>query len=308
MISTFFGSMASRVAERWAAMSGPALTFWLGGFLAWARGHGGLHAAAKRLSAHSTPTQATAVLLALLVVACSALVVQRLTAPFLRLLEGYWPAWKWLTGVRESRIRRIETKADSDENQWQVLAGQVQNGVPATRAQVRDFARLDRRLRRRPQARSHYMPTGLGNILRASETTPQYKYGLDAVTVWPHLWLLLPDTARQDVQSARRSLDTAAAATLWGLLFCAFAPWTWFAIPVGLTVAAFATFMWIPARAKTFADLLEAVFDLYRTALYRQLRWPLPDNPSLEVTAGRRLTTYLQRGSTDTTPTFTPPP
>jgi hypothetical protein len=93
-------------------------------------------------------------------------------------------------------------------------------------------------------------------------------------------------------------------------IFLAFTPWTWWALPAGLTVAVGAVLVWVPARAEVFADLVEASFDLYRGALYTQLRWPLPGNPAEERVTGRRVTTYLMRGLTGNTPTFTaePPP
>jgi hypothetical protein len=107
----------------------------------------------------------------------------------------------------------------------------------ATADQLAAFARLDQR-RRRPNVASHYLPTRIGNILRAAETWPADKYGLDAVVVWPRLWLLLPDISRQELLAARAALDSAVAAVIWGLLFCVFTIWTPFAIPAGLAVAA----------------------------------------------------------------------
>ena len=78
------------------------------------------------------------------------------------------------------------------------------------------------------------MPTRIGNILRAAETRPYDHYGLEAVIVWPRLWLVLPDSARQELSTARASLDSSVAAVIWALGFCAFAPLAWWAAPVGL--------------------------------------------------------------------------
>ena len=127
------------------------------------------------------------------------------------------------------------------------------------------------------------------------------------MTVWPRLWLVLPDRASQELVAARASLDSSAAVAVWGLLFCFFGIWTPLAVVPGLGVAVFAVTVWAPPRAKTFADLVEAAYDLYRPALYQQLRWPLPSNPAEERKQGRLLTTYLWRGSQRTSPEFTPP-
>jgi hypothetical protein len=53
-----------------------------------------------------------------------------------------------------------------------------------------------------------------------------------------------------------------------------------------------------------YGDLLESAFDLYRTLLYKSLRWKLPRNPTEERELGKGLTDYLWRGFTDPEPTF----
>ena len=125
--------------------------------------------------------------------------------------------------------------------------------------------------------------------------------------VWPRLWPALPETLRSDLLAARASLDQAAIAGVWGVLFCAFAPFTFWAIPIGLGVAATAVVAVIPGRAQAFGELMEAAYDQYRTTLYTQLRWPLPANPHQERVEGHRLTSYLWRGSDDMSPAFIPP-
>lgn len=59
--------------------------------------------------------------------------------------------------------------------------------------------------------------------------------------------------------------------------------------------------------AAIYGDLLEAAFDLHRTALYTSLRLPLPKNPTEEQQTGRALTDYLWRGFTEPEPTFEVP-
>ena len=98
---------------------------------------------------------------------------------------------------------------------------------------------------------------------------------------------MLPDTTRQELLAARASLSTAVTVAAWGVLFCAFTPFTPLAIPIGLAVATVAVTIVLPARAQAFGDLIEAAYDLYRTGLYQQLRWPLPANPGEEHVCGR---------------------
>jgi hypothetical protein len=129
---------------------------------------------------------------------------------------------------------------------------------------------------------------------------------LDVVLIWPRLWLVLPDTVRRELASARGSLDASVAAAIWGTAFVAFTPLTWWAL-LGLVVPVTAVLWWVPVRAEVFADLIEAAVELYRVALYRQLRWPLPENPAAERGRGEALTKYLERGSDKPDPDFTPP-
>jgi hypothetical protein len=309
MLTAFWSSAGGKIADRWAAVSAGSLVFWLGGLLAWALGHGGLGSLKEPvgwLARQPAATQLAVILTALLGVAASGVVVQSLTAPAIRAMEGYWPGW--LGPARDMLVKRMARRAERDDKLWQELAERVLPPSRPTGPDLAAFVRLERRLHRRPAKTEQLMPTALGNILRVAESRPADKYGLDAVLVWPHLWLVVPDTARQELTTARAALDSAARACVWGLLLVAFTPWTPLVVPAGLAVAAGAASWWAPAAARVFADLMEAAFDLYRTELYQRLRWPLPANPHDELTEGQRLTMYLWRGLDGTSPAFTDPP
>jgi hypothetical protein len=47
------------------------------------------------------------------------------------------------------------------------------------------------------------------------------------------------------------------------------------------------------SAAANYGELIEAAFDMYRFALYKSLRWPLPDDPGDELQKGRNITDYL---------------
>jgi hypothetical protein len=304
-VASFWGSISEKLADRWAAVSVPALVFWMGGLLAWVIGHGGFHALkvpADWLGKQSAPTQLACILLVLLGVAASGVVVARLTMPVLQLMEGYWP--RFLDAVRKPLANRARLRAESINREFQAVAGPVLSGdLPPTPEQQASFNELSQRWRRYPGP-GRYQPTRVGNTLRAGESRPADKYGLDAVVLWPHLWLLLPDSTRSELTAARSSLDSAANAFIWGVLFLVFTVWTPWAAVAALVVAVMAYQFWVPNRAEVFADLVEAAFDLYRLALYRQLRWPLPDNPDDERVKGGELTAYLMRGTSGTSPSF----
>jgi hypothetical protein len=257
----------------------------------------------------TAPVQVAALIGALLLVLASALIVQRAATPMLRLLEGYWP--KWAARPRLALQKRIRKRADVDKEAFLELHRQqekVQGELTVAQAGQRTdleseladlsakLGKIESRAHRRPPG-TEVMPTRTGNILRAAEVRPMGKYGLDAVIVWPHLWLVMPDGTRQELAAVRTALDDAAAAVIWGLAFCLFTPLAWWALPTGLVVAMAAAVWWVPDRAETFADLIDAVYDLHRIALYEQLRWPLPDTPEQERTAGDQITQYLWRGT-----------
>jgi hypothetical protein len=147
------------------------------------------------------------------------------------------------------------------------------------------------------------MPTKLGNILRAGEGRPSERYGLDAVVCWQRLWLLLPQAARGELQSARAALDSDVVAFSWGVLFLAWTPFTLLAIPIALVVAALA-YRGAQTNAAIYSDLFEASFDLYRQDLYEAMSWPLPKSPADEQELGKQLTEYLWRGSNQPKPSF----
>jgi hypothetical protein len=308
MLSKFWDAATGKLADRWAGIGAPAVVFWAGGVLAWAFAGAGwsrLSKVSNWLDSRNVAADIAALLGALVVVAASAIVVQRLTTPVLRLLEGYWP--HWLRRLTNWRRDSAEQRKAADYEAWQQLQRETDKKAPTAERRA-DLARLEERRRHRPILDSELMPTRVGNILRAAETRPYHRYGLEAVIVWPRLWLVLPDPARQELTAARGAVDASVAAVIWGLGFTAFTPLAWWATPVGIAVALAAAIWWVPSRAEVFADLVEGAYDLYRTSLYQQLRWPLPDSPADEHKAGIDLSTYLDRGSDKPQPEFTPPP
>lgn len=322
MLTAFWEGVTGKVSDRWVQIVAPALVFWSGGLLAWIF-HGGaksIQSAGTRLGHQSAPVQLAVLVAILLWISLSGAVVDRLSLPTLRLLEGYWPAV--LSPARKRLAARAGARAAGYRERIQEVApaalgngageparpeGDDPSGSEPDESPRSEFISLDRQLHWLPR-NGPFQPTTVGNVLRAAEARPQEKYGLDAVIVWPRLWLLLPDPARAEVEAARRGLDLATGACIWGALFVLFTPLAWWAAVVGLAVVIVAYRFWLTWRAAAFADLLDAAFDLYRGQLYEQLRWPLPANPDEERQAGAQMTTYLWRGLTGDKPAFSPPP
>ncbi|MFE0515508.1 hypothetical protein [Streptomyces sp. NPDC058964] len=305
MLNEFWKSVASKLGDRWAATAGPALVFWIGGLLVWAVSGGGpwpLDTVSGWISEQATVVQVAVLIAALCGVVASGIVVRRLGDPVLRLMEGYWP--RWAAAVRRRRVQSVAEAKRRRSARLRELAPVVRGGGGTSEEQG-EFIRLDRERRRVPSAEARLMPTRIGNVLRAGESRPADKYGLDLVAVWPQWWLVLPDTARQELLAARGALDSAVGAVVWGTAFIGFAPLAWWAAPAGFLVAVAAWRSWVPRHAEAFSDLLEATADVHRWDLYEKLRWPRPQSPAQEREFGRRLTMYLVRGSDEDDPTFT---
>jgi len=306
MLGDFWTGLGGRLADRWvAALFSPAFGFWAAGLLAWAQRpqNGGwpdrLLALGRQLQGMPLLIQGSYLLALLVVITLSGLALRRIAQPALRVLAGYWPA---RLNRAAARLRaRLSDRSDRDRAQLRQLAASPRDELNP--AQIAERARLERRLRRIPAQRAARMPTRLGNVLQAGEARTRNRYGLDPLVCWPRLWLLLPDTARQEVTAAYTSLLLAVQVLICGLLFTVWTIWAWWALPAGLLVAV-AAYARTLAAAAAFADLLESCFDLYRPLLYQALRWPPASDPGAERTSGVRLSTYLHAGSRQPEPVF----
>jgi hypothetical protein len=317
MLADFWKGVGGKLAERWlAALFSPAFVFWTGALFAWLYGPGrptverlGWIGALKHWSAQlqglPAVVQGLLVVAPLVLITVSGLALQQLSRPVLRLLEGYWPAW--LAGMRERLQRRLSDRADENAKKLRALSSRPIAALSA--AEVAERSRRHEAFRRIPPIAAQRMPTRLGNLLRTSELRPGSRYGLDAVTCWPRLWLLIPDTSRQEVTAARAALHLLVQTWLCGLAFIVFGVWIWWAPAVGLAVAVGTYYIHMQSAARTYGQLVESCYDVHRALLYQALRWPQPTNPKDEYAAGRRITAYLTAGSRAAIPTFvTPPP
>jgi hypothetical protein len=288
----FMEALGGKLGERWAAaILTPAFLFWGGGLLAfmdrneWAR-------LRSELSGLSEPLQIAVMGAALLLVAVSAFAAQRFEFPILRILEGYWPAWT--NAARRGLIHQKKKQLTAIEARLNHLRAHEEMRA-LTPDEAEQMAHLEWKRRFMPSQADQLMPTRLGNTLRAGERRPQEKYGLDAVVCWPHLWLLLPDNVRLEVENARANLNALARLCLWGVLFLIWTPHSWWALPIGLLVAAF-SYAWMLEAAEGMSTLVEAAYDLHRMDLYRAMNWHLPINSDEEQKLGQLLTEYLWRG------------
>ena len=296
MLTAFFEKAGEGLAGKWLErLFGPAFLFWAGGLLIAIR-PARLPAVWERLAAMPPVTQAGLLLAAALLLVASSALMELLHLPILRLLEGYWPPpFDRLGGLlirwKQKRLRR-------QRQRWSELELKQRAGALSP-LERQELARLEARRARTPRDLEDIQPTALGDILRAAETRPYQRYGLEPVLLWPRLWLLLPEGVQEEISAARQRLDRLAESWAWGLLFLLWGlAWPW-AVPIALAWMALAGIL-LRQSAALFADLLVATFDTQRWRLYEALRWPLPEETGqAEVARGLALTRFIQRGMTD---------
>lgn len=299
MLPKFLESLGESITKEWLTkVLIPALVFWLGGALALGSKFGWKSAEPLLTGKNSETFPITQLILGVLLIAISATIVQRIELNVLRLLEGYW--YPWLKHLRRWRVRSQEQHFDHSEQRRKELLTRYDtlNGD-----ELDEYSQLDWQRKQTPKHSNRLMPTRLGNILRAAELRPLEKYSLEVVVCFPRLWLLLPNEVKTELTESRSQLNAMVRVWLWSVLFLLWGFWAWWAIPVGI-VSAWLAYQWMLDAAVTYGDLLESAFDLYRTLLYKSLRWRLPKTPTEERSLGKALTDYLWYGFTEPEPTF----
>jgi hypothetical protein len=307
MYSKFLEGMTGKVAEQWVAnLLTPAFVFWLGGLAACIY-HFGWNPLKEWVLKQPQSFQVGLLILGLIVIVTSAAIVQRGDRMMLRVIEGYWPRWvKPLYRVRTQRYIKLWEQNLQD---WSELRSKLHSEGEdnLTAEELNRYAQLDWLIVHSPSKKNQFMPTRLGNLLRASEYRSKERYGLDAVVCWPRLWLLLPDSTRKELQEARAALNTSVRICLWSLLFLVWTPLAWWA-PIFAFPAAWLNYRMALNTASVYVDLLEATFDVHRNLLYQSLRVKQPKSPAKEFEDGKKLTQYLWREPDSSMPDFYDPP
>ncbi|MFG3322443.1 hypothetical protein ACGF3J_30725 [Streptomyces sp. NPDC048171] len=113
-------------------------------------------------------------------------------------------------------------------------------------------------------------PTWSGDRLHAVTLRMDRDYQLDVATVWPSLWLVLPEQVRADVTSARSALSRATTLAAWSLL-CALLIWWWWPGAVISGVLAITARHRVRVTSDAYARLVEAALRVHAGDLARQL-------------------------------------
>lgn len=297
MLAKFWESTGEGLSEQWFLLIfGPGFLFWGSGILI-VVGRIGLIATWNWILSLALPAQSALLIIAILILAGSSTLMEYVRFGFLRFLEGYWFWPLGYLGILGEKIQRWNIQ--NERRQWNILMDKAETGILSS-VEKRKLSQLEVRGHYVPANLDDCMPTKLGNILRGAETVPLYRYGLDPVICWSHLWLLLPADARDDLNKSRQHLDRMVELWGWGALFLVWTMWWGWAALIGFTWMILGYTLVIQA-ATTYSDLVTSAFDLYRWNLYSAVHWALPKcSGDGEVKLGKQLTEFLWRGTSDT--------
>jgi hypothetical protein len=224
-----------------------------------------------------------------------AIIVGTQVVAMTRLLEGYW-TWPWINstlgGLGRWRERKRRGKLDEEKDKSDL--GFLRRYLAFPDSEVE------------PEV----LPTRLGNALRAAESYPgdPERWSLNAPFWWSRLYLIMPDSARDQVDAARSALDQLVVLTILAAVFCL--------VSLGLAIAGQFCSAGLPAivgfpcaagafllsrvsylsavtAATAYGDLVRSCFDLFRGDLLTRLGWALPpalaDERELWVALGDQL-------------------
>jgi hypothetical protein len=188
----------------------------------------------------------------------------------IRLGEGYWPQhrpWSWLYQQRGETYR---TRLKSMQ---------------------RDPGKFPRLYIDYPMRENRVMPTRLGNILRSAEDHALERYQINAIVVWPRLYVLLPDQFIAAAAAAKTPLDLMAALAALASLFAvtgtavaaALLPWyAALACFAGGVLITWLGYEGAVQAARPYGQLIRAAFDVHRGLLLDAMGWTRPPSYAAE--------------------------
>lgn len=223
----------------------------------------------------------------------------------IRFLEGYWllaedqfaPPQRRATAV--GRLgHRIRHRAARRVTRWRLAFGWKRRDYwIARREQLCALEELPARSKARtdasrklhewfPSDDARVLPTRFGNVVRAFETHPRQRYGLDGIAVWPRIATLLSDGERAELDEATTDLafwiNLLVMVSLGGVLLFAERLWhrpgdsvATAGVEAAILVATIVLAVWMLRRATAAAARwglpVRAAFDVHRLELYEQL-------------------------------------
>jgi hypothetical protein len=242
--------------------------------------------------------------LLLLLIAATSIFLQPLLRYGEAVIEGTAPVGPLLNPIKRILINRKRYKLVALEAHYQELAERRVKGN-INMDEEEEFAYINLKLSRSP-TRYRMAATALGNLLRAADEYPLYRYGLDLRVALPRLLQLLPKEARASFEGQQDDLQFAVnfvvVLALGALISTALLArdGLWLFLPVILFALAFLAYNNALTAAAEYGEAERVLFDLYRFRLYQKLNLRLPTSSEEERHLGRELTRGLWVGFENT--------
>jgi hypothetical protein len=289
-------------------------------------GNPSLHGAEAALS-HWSVGKAAGILVATLAIA---LILQPLQFATTQLLEGYWGTSALATAAMKIRIvhhrrrqRTLEDRASGSEISWKGeclrilrLRGEVpedqdglEDSIESTlkgeygdSAMFYYIAEQEARAKNAnsyPSDAERILPTGLGNALRCFEDAAGKQYGLSAITISPHLHLIVPSRHLEYLIDAREDMDSAIRICTVGLIATGLTAgfllthglWLlWAFVPYFVS---YLSYKGAVSAAQGYGSIFSSVIDLDRFLLYEKLGVARPQDSQEELETNEDLMRML---------------
>jgi hypothetical protein len=283
-MDVFLGELGRKLAERWLSLLLlPGLLYLAVAVTAHALGHAhalDLHDLTTHITAWATTPPVTTVggqiflVAAVLAGAAGAgLAAQALGSAVERVtLAADWRTWPQpLRHLADRRTRKRRATWLAAHTDYHRLRDEAEQSVRATGTRPNHAPRYAaHRKRTRIALEQPDRPTWSGDRIHAVTVRLDRDLHLDLPTIWPSLWLRLPDQARTELTTARTDITRATTLTGWALLYACLAGWWWPAAPTAIVLALVG---WHRTRTATdtYARLLEAATRLYLSSLAEPL-------------------------------------
>lgn len=224
-----------------------------------------------------------------------ALASQPLQLLLVRWMEGYWGDGPARSFWRDSLVERQAKRYDSLKIKTEA------EGAP-TPAQLAIMGEAAHHIAQHFPDRDRLLPTSLGNALRAAEDLATRRYGLDTITLWPRLYLMVSPKLAAALDSARNQLDFSArmavmlevSALAAGAMLRSDPSWWW--LPPGLALLGWLTYRSCVEAAVAYGAGIQTAVDLHRFDVLKALHIALPKDAATEREAFEKVSDFLRQG------------
>ena len=210
----------------------------------------------------------------ILMIFFSSIFLYSMNMPIIKLYEGllgrkWFPLWKYLEKRRRDEFNNLmqtlkDKSYNSDKERYQIEK-KIMDNFPSTENDI--------------------LPTRLGNVIAAFEHYPYRRYNIDAITIWPRLISVIPDSYKTYIDDSKAhfcflinmslvSLIIGFECIIFAFLYY-FYHLLYFSFLSILLSYIFYRFSFIAARS--WGEIVKSSFDLYRYSLLNNLGIYLPD-------------------------------